>query len=72
MKWSELEKNLDQYKEEIKNEWPEISSEDIDLICRNESRLLSKLQELYGITCEEARERVKILLERIEKKRDEK
>jgi hypothetical protein len=61
MKWEEVSKNWARNKAELQTEWG-ISDGDFELIAGNKYRLLSKLQELFGITREEAEERLKHFL----------
>jgi uncharacterized protein YjbJ (UPF0337 family) len=54
MNWDQIEGNWRQFKGTIKERWGKLTDDDLDVIRGRRDQFLGKLQELYGITKEEA------------------
>jgi uncharacterized protein YjbJ (UPF0337 family) len=54
MDWRELGLKWDQFKGMAKQEWGELTDDDLDYVAGTRDRLVARLQEKYGIMKEEA------------------
>ena len=59
MNWDQIRGNWNQAKGELKNRWGKLSDDDIARIEGDRDKLVGKLQELYGMSKEEADKQVK-------------
>ena len=58
MNWDQIEGNWKQFKGTIKERWGKLTDDDLDVIRGRRDQFLGKLQELYGITKEEAQRQI--------------
>ncbi len=63
MSWENMEGKWKQFSADIKDKWAELTDDDIDASEADRQRLVGKLQELYGMSEEEA-EREIVAMER--------
>lgn len=54
MNWDQIQGNWKQVKGDIKTHWGKLTDDDLTYIDGQRDRLVGKLQELYGISKEEA------------------
>jgi uncharacterized protein YjbJ (UPF0337 family) len=54
MEWKECGAKWDLFKGYVKQEWGELTDDDLDYIAGTRDRLVGRLREKYGITKEEA------------------
>lgn len=59
MSWDMIEVYRKQYKAKVQQRWSEFSKEDLDHLEGKHERLLSKLQEAYGIDEAEAERQIR-------------
>ena len=59
MNWDQIEGNWKQFKGTIKERWGKLTDDDLDIIHGRRDQFLGKLQELYGLTKEEAQRQIK-------------
>lgn len=57
--WDQMRGNWNQFKGEIREEWPELTPEDLDRIDGRRNRLVERIQERYGIASERAEREVR-------------
>lgn len=58
MNWDRVQGNWRHLKGKFKEQWSELSDNQLDLIAGNRERLLAMLQESYGISNDEAERQV--------------
>jgi uncharacterized protein YjbJ (UPF0337 family) len=58
MNWDRIEGNWKQLKGKIKEEWGELTDDDLDRIAGKKDQLAGRLQETYGIGKEEAERQI--------------
>jgi uncharacterized protein YjbJ (UPF0337 family) len=58
MNWEQIRGNWDQAKGALKEQWSKLTDDDLAMIDGQRDKLIGRLQELYGISKEEANERV--------------
>jgi uncharacterized protein YjbJ (UPF0337 family) len=54
MDWKEVERDWSQYRDRVQDRWSELTVEELDQIGGSYDRLVSTLQDKYGITQEQA------------------
>jgi uncharacterized protein YjbJ (UPF0337 family) len=54
MDWKEVQKSWKLYRDRIQDRWSELTTEELDEIGGSYERLVSTLQEKYGITQQQA------------------
>lgn len=59
MNWDRIEGNLKQFTGKVKEQWGELTDDQIDVINGRRDQLAGKVQEAYGLTKEEAEAQVK-------------
>ena len=64
MNWDRIEGNWKQFKGKVKEQWGNLTDDDLDVIDGKRDQLVGKLQEQYGITKDEAERQVGDFLER--------
>jgi uncharacterized protein YjbJ (UPF0337 family) len=64
MNWDIVEGNWKQFKGKVKAQWGKLSDDHLDVIAGKRDQLLGKVQELYGITKDEAEKQIKGFEER--------
>jgi len=57
MNWDQLEGKWKQLKGSAKEQWGELTDDDLDVIKGKRDQLIGKLQERYGLAREDARKR---------------
>ena len=57
MNWDQIEGKWKQMKGSVKQQWGNLTDDDIDVIAGNRDKLIGKLQERYGIARQEAEKR---------------
>ncbi len=58
MDWNEIKADWQQYKVNIREQWGNLTSEEIDEIAGEKHALEKKLQECYSLTPEQVREQI--------------
>jgi uncharacterized protein YjbJ (UPF0337 family) len=58
MNWEQIRGNWDQAKGELKSRWGKLTDDDLSQIAGERDKLVGRLEELYGISKEEAERRV--------------
>jgi uncharacterized protein YjbJ (UPF0337 family) len=58
MNWEQIRGNWDQMKGELKVQWAKLTDDDLALIGGERDKLVGRLQELYGVSKEEASRQV--------------
>ncbi|AGA90304.1 hypothetical protein Thimo_1521 [Thioflavicoccus mobilis 8321] len=58
MNWEKIRGNWNQAKGELKVRWGKLSDDDLTMIDGERDKLVGRLQELYGISKDEAEKRV--------------
>ena len=59
MNWDIVEGNWKQFKGKVKAQWGKLSDSHIDLIAGKRTELAGKVQEVYGLSKEEAEQQIK-------------
>ena len=54
MHWNEISGQRTQFKGRLKEQWGELTDDELEAIAGNRERLVGKLQEKHGLTKEEA------------------
>jgi len=54
MNWNKIEVNWKQFKANVKRQWDKLTDDQLELIAGNRGQLVGKIQELYGISQNEA------------------
>lgn len=54
MDWNRIEGNWKEFKGQLKEQWGNLTDDQLSVIAGNRDQLLGKIQEIYGITKEEA------------------
>jgi uncharacterized protein YjbJ (UPF0337 family) len=54
MDWKDVEQGWSQYRDKIQDKWSELTTDELDEIGGSYDRLVSTLQEKYGITLQQA------------------
>jgi len=54
MNWEQIRGNWEQAKGDLKVRWGKLTDDDLQVIDGNRDKLVGRLQELYGISKEEA------------------
>lgn len=54
MNWDRIEGSWTQFKGKVKEQWGELTDDQIDVINGRRDQLAGKIQETYGLTKEEA------------------
>jgi len=58
MNWDQIKGNWEQAKGELKVQWSKLSDDDLATIEGERDKLVGRLQELYGLSKEEAQRQV--------------
>jgi len=58
MNWEQIRGNWDQAKGELKSRWGKLTDDDLTRIAGERDKLVGRIEELYGISKEEAERRV--------------
>ena len=66
MNWDRIEGNWKQLKGKAREEWGELTDDDLDVINGKREQLIGKVQEQYGIARDEAERRVERWKENVE------
>ena len=59
MNWDIAEGNWKQFKGKVKAQWGKLSDNHIDLIAGKRTELAGKVQEVYGLSKDEAEQQIK-------------
>ena len=54
MSWDAIEHNWKQFETRLMETWSRLTIQDIDMIAGKRERLVAKIQELYGVSKEDA------------------
>lgn len=68
MGWEVIEKNWEQFRDLLKERWAGLTDNHLEIIAGKRDQLRAKVQELYGISQEEAEKQIS-LFEESRKKR---
>lgn len=58
MNWEQIKGNWEQAKGEVKTRWGKLTDDDLTTIAGERDKLVGRLQELYGLTKDEAQRQV--------------
>ncbi len=58
MNWDIIKGNWTQYKGQVKQQWGKLTDDDLDRIEGARDQLVGKIQEVYGISREEAEKQI--------------
>lgn len=58
MDWNEIKADWRRYKENIREQWGNITSEELDEIAGEQNALEHKIQQRYNLTPEQVREQI--------------
>jgi uncharacterized protein YjbJ (UPF0337 family) len=58
MNWSRIEGNWKQFKGKVREQWGELTDDDLDVAAGKRENLAGRIQERYGITKEEAEKKL--------------
>lgn len=64
MNWDIVAGNWKQFKGKVKGQWGKLTDDQLDVIAGKRTELAGKIQELYGLTKEEAEQEIKRFEER--------
>ena len=70
MNWDGIQGNWKQFTGKIKEQWGELTDDQIDQIAGKRDQLSGKLQESYGITKDEAERQIRTFENALEDTRD--
>ena len=59
MNWDRVEGNWKQFKGKIREEWGDLTDDDLDVVAGKRQQLVGKIQERYGVARDEAEKQVK-------------
>lgn len=59
MNWDRIEGNWKQFKGRIKEQWGDLTNDELDRIAGRREQLVGRIQEAYGVTKDEAEKRVR-------------
>lgn len=59
MNWDIVEGNWLQFKGKVKQQWGDLTDDNLDIIAGKRDQLAGKLQEAYGVTSDEAEKQIK-------------
>jgi len=59
MNWDQVQGKWKQVKGAVKQLWGKLTNDDLDIIDGQKDKLVGKLQERYGVTCEEPTRQVR-------------
>ena len=59
MNWDIVEGNWKQFKGKVKTQWGKLTDDHLDVIAGKREALAGRIQEIYGITREEAEQQIK-------------
>jgi len=62
MNWDQVSGNWKQFRGNIKEKWGKLTDDDLNVIAGKRDQLVGKIQEVYGITKEEAEKEIKQFL----------
>jgi uncharacterized protein YjbJ (UPF0337 family) len=58
MDWNRIEGNWKQFKGKVKEQWGQLTDDELDMIAGRREQLEGKIQERYGVTKDAARDDV--------------
>ena len=58
MNWDRIEGNWKQFENKVKEQWGDLTADDIDVINGRRDQLAGRIQEAYGISKEDAERQV--------------
>lgn len=58
MNWDQVQGNWKQFKGKVVEQWGDLTDDDLDRIAGRRDQLIGKIQEVYGISKEEAQKEV--------------
>ena len=64
MNWDIVEGNWKQFKGAVKTQWGKLTDDHLDVIAGKRDALAGRIQEIYGVTREEAEQQIKDFEER--------
>jgi uncharacterized protein YjbJ (UPF0337 family) len=59
MNWDRIEGNWKQFKGRVKEQWGDITDDELDRVAGRREQLIGRIQESYGVTKDEAEKRVR-------------
>ncbi len=59
MNWDIVEGNWKQFKGAVKTQWGKLTDDHLDVIAGKRDALAGRIQEIYGVTREEAEQQIK-------------
>ncbi|MEO5988571.1 MAG: CsbD family protein [Candidatus Eisenbacteria bacterium] len=64
MRWDEISRSWQDYREEVKGKWRRLSDKDLDTIAGRQEHLVGAIQKRYSIMLEDAEDAVSEWLDR--------
>lgn len=64
MNWEQIKGNFTEYKGKIKEQWGELTDDDLDRMAGQRDQLVGKIQQRYGCSREEAERQVETWTQR--------
>lgn len=58
MNWQQVEGNWDQFRGKVQQQWGELTNDDLNVVKGNQTELVGRIKERYGIGKEEAERQV--------------
>jgi uncharacterized protein YjbJ (UPF0337 family) len=59
MNWDRIEGNWKQFKGRVKEQWGDLTDDELDRVAGRRDQLIGRIQESYGVTKDEAEKRVR-------------
>lgn len=59
MNWDQIEGNWKQFKGRVRQQWADLTDDDLDRVAGKREELLGRIQERYGIAKEDAEEELR-------------
>lgn len=64
MNWQQIEGNWDQFRGKVQQQWGKLTDDDLDVVKGNQTELMGRIKERYGIGKEEAERQIDDWLKR--------
>jgi uncharacterized protein YjbJ (UPF0337 family) len=65
MEWSDVATNWTGFRVRIKEQWSQLTDEQLDLVAGSRERLIGRIREVYGISQEQTEKQVSAWLRRV-------
>ena len=64
MNWQQIEGNWDQFRGKVQQQWGKLTDDDLDVVKGNQTELMGRIKERYGIGKEDAERQIDDWLKR--------